>query len=116
MQLLPLGAITQGLKGEQLAELHDQQQAGAVGFSDDQHTIRNARLMLLALGDWGETMAETISGGYYIGEDGLPHDAFGRLLSVSQETAVDVMDGLDGVDGLQQDRAPDARSCRRGVA
>ncbi|MBP9176686.1 MAG: dihydroorotase [Flavobacteriales bacterium] len=49
VQLLPLGAITQGLKGEQLAELHDQQQAGAVGFSDDQHTIRNARLMLLAL-------------------------------------------------------------------
>ncbi len=36
-------------KGEQLAELHDLQQAGAVGFSDDQHTMRNARLMLLAL-------------------------------------------------------------------
>ena len=64
--------------------------------------------MLLALGDWGETMAETIAGGYYIGEDGRPHDAFGRPLSVSQETAVDVMDGLDEVDGLQQDRAPDA--------
>jgi hypothetical protein len=43
------GRHHQGLKGEQLAELHDQQQAGAVGFSDDQHTIRNARLMLLAL-------------------------------------------------------------------
>ena len=53
-------------------------------------------------------MAETIAGGYYIGEDGRPHDAFGRPLSVSQETAVDVMDGLDEVDGLQQDRAPDA--------
>ena len=36
--------------------------------------------MLLALGDWGETMAETIAGGYYIGEDGRPHDAFGRPL------------------------------------
>ncbi|MBK6884094.1 MAG: hypothetical protein IPH05_14355 [Flavobacteriales bacterium] len=45
----PPGRHNQGLKGEQLAELHDQQQAGAVGFSDDQHTIRNARLMLLAL-------------------------------------------------------------------
>lgn len=37
-------------------------------------------MMLLALGDWGETMAETIAGGYYIGEDGRPHDAFGRAL------------------------------------
>ena len=49
VKLLPLGAITKGLKGEQLAELHDLHTAGAVGFSDDQHTIRNARLMLLAL-------------------------------------------------------------------
>jgi len=49
VQLLPIGALTQGLKGEQLAELYDQQQAGAVAFGDDQRTIRNSRLMLLAL-------------------------------------------------------------------
>jgi len=59
--------------------------------------------MLLASGDWGETMAETIPGGYYIGEDGRPHDAFGRRLDVSQETVVDEVDGMDEVDGL---RAP----------
>lgn len=49
VQLLPIGALTKGLKGEQLAELYDQQQAGAVAFSDDQRTIRNSRLMMLAL-------------------------------------------------------------------
>lgn len=49
VRLLPIGAITKGLKGEQLAELHDMQLAGAVGFSDDQRAIRNSRLMLLAL-------------------------------------------------------------------
>lgn len=49
VRVLPLGAITQGAKGQQLAELHDMHQAGAVAFSDDQHTIRNSRLMLLAL-------------------------------------------------------------------
>ena len=49
VRLLPLGAITKGTKGEQLAELHDMQLAGAVGFSDDQHTVRNTRLMMLAL-------------------------------------------------------------------
>lgn len=61
--------------------------------------------MLLASGDWGETMAETIPGGYYIGEDGRPHDAWGRRLDVSQETVVDEVDGMDEGDGL---RAPDA--------
>ncbi len=49
VRLLPLGAITKGIKGEQLAELHDMQLAGAVGFSDDQRTVRNTRLMMLAL-------------------------------------------------------------------
>lgn len=49
VRLLPLGALTKGLLGQQLAELHDQQLAGAVGFCDDQHTVRNARLMMLAL-------------------------------------------------------------------
>lgn len=49
VRLLPIGALTKGLKGEQLAELHDQQRAGAVAFGDDQHTVPNSRLMLLAL-------------------------------------------------------------------
>ena len=49
VRLMPLGAITKGLKGQQLAELHDQHEAGAVAFSDDQHTVRNSRLMLLGL-------------------------------------------------------------------
>ncbi len=49
VRLLPMGAITKGLKGLELAELHDQRMAGAVAFSDDQHTVRNSRLMLLAL-------------------------------------------------------------------
>jgi dihydroorotase len=49
VQLLPIGGLTKGLKGQQLAELHDQRLAGAVAFSDDQHSVRNTRLMLLAL-------------------------------------------------------------------
>jgi len=49
VRLLPIGALTKGLKGQQLAELHDQREAGAVAFSDDQHSVRNSRLMLLAL-------------------------------------------------------------------
>lgn len=49
VRLLPIGAITKGLKGKELAEMHDQRTAGAVAFSDDQYPLRNSRLMLLAL-------------------------------------------------------------------
>lgn len=49
VRVLPLGALTKGLKGEQLAEHFDMKQAGAVAFCDDTHAVRNTRLMLLAL-------------------------------------------------------------------
>lgn len=49
VRLLPLGTITKGGKGEQLAELYDMRQAGAVAFTDDLSPVRNTRLMLLAL-------------------------------------------------------------------
>ncbi|MGV9012026.1 MAG: dihydroorotase [Flavobacteriales bacterium] len=49
VRLLPVGALTQGLRGEQLAELYDMKQAGAVAFCDDLNAVRNNRLMLIAL-------------------------------------------------------------------
>lgn len=49
VQLLPMGAMTKGLQGEQLAEMFDMRQSGAVAFCDDQRATRNARIMLLAL-------------------------------------------------------------------
>lgn len=49
VRLLPLAAISQGLEGRQLAELHDMHRAGAVGFTDDLRTRGSVRLLLLAL-------------------------------------------------------------------
>jgi dihydroorotase len=49
VRVLPIGALTKQLKGQQLAELHDMRQGGAVAFGDDQQAIRNSRLMMLAL-------------------------------------------------------------------
>ena len=49
VRVLPLGALTKGLKGEQLAELFDMHDAGAVAFTDDLHPADNTRLMVLAL-------------------------------------------------------------------
>ncbi|UCD12501.1 MAG: dihydroorotase, partial [Nitrospinaceae bacterium] len=40
-----IGAITQGLKGERLAELADLKDAGVVGYSDDGRPVMNSDLM-----------------------------------------------------------------------
>jgi dihydroorotase len=47
--VLPVGAVTKGLKGEELAELGKMAQAGAVAFSDDGNPILNSELMRRAL-------------------------------------------------------------------
>ena len=45
----PIGAITKGEKGEQLAEIGEMKKAGAVAISDDGVTVKNSRLMRLAM-------------------------------------------------------------------
>ncbi len=45
----PIGAISKGLKGEEMAELGDLKAAGCVGFSDDGRPVMNANLMRRAL-------------------------------------------------------------------
>jgi dihydroorotase len=48
-RVYPIGAITRGRCGEELAEMHDMAAAGAVGFSDDGCSVANARIMENAL-------------------------------------------------------------------
>lgn len=48
VKLHPMGTISEGMKGEQLAELYDMYQSGVKFFSDDDHVL-NAGLMLRAL-------------------------------------------------------------------
>lgn len=45
----PIGAITKGEKGEQLAEIGEMKKAGAVAISDDGVSVNNSRLMRLAM-------------------------------------------------------------------
>jgi dihydroorotase len=47
--VFPVGAVTKGLKGEELAELGKMAAAGAVAFSDDGMPIMNSELMRRAL-------------------------------------------------------------------
>ena len=45
----PIGALTEGGKGEHLAELYDMQQGGAVAFGDYKKPIGNSNLLKIAL-------------------------------------------------------------------
>ncbi|MBR3722176.1 MAG: dihydroorotase [Selenomonadaceae bacterium] len=44
-----IGAVTKGQKGEELSELGDMTEAGAIAFSDDGHYIDNSKILLNAL-------------------------------------------------------------------
>ena len=48
-RVYPIGAVSRGLKGEELAELADLRGAGCVAVSDDGRPVRNAELMRRAL-------------------------------------------------------------------
>jgi dihydroorotase len=45
----PYGAITKGLKGEELAEIGEMWEAGIVGISDDGKSVKNAELLRKAM-------------------------------------------------------------------
>ncbi len=48
-RVLPIGCVTRGRKGKELADLEELAAAGAVGFSDDGDPVEDANLMRMAL-------------------------------------------------------------------
>jgi len=48
-RLFPLGALTRGLKGEQLTEMAELTESGCVGFSQAEHPIQNTQFLQRAL-------------------------------------------------------------------
>jgi dihydroorotase len=49
VHIYPIGAITSGREGKEMAELFDMHQAGAIAFSDDKRYVENPKLLELAL-------------------------------------------------------------------
>jgi dihydroorotase len=49
VRVYPIGAVTRGSRGEELAELGDLREAGCVAVSDDGHPVADARVMRRAL-------------------------------------------------------------------
>jgi dihydroorotase len=59
VRIYPVGAISQGLEGQQLAEFGEMKAAGVVAISDDGRPVRDSQLMRRALeyaGDFGLTV------------------------------------------------------------
>lgn len=48
-KVLPVGALTKGLEGTEIAEIGDMSKAGAVAFSDDGRGVQNAGVQRLAM-------------------------------------------------------------------
>lgn len=45
----PLGALTKGLQGQQLAEMHALKEAGCIGFTQMRHPVKDSRTLLRCL-------------------------------------------------------------------
>lgn len=92
-KVLPCGAITKGLKGEELSEIGEMFEAGIVAISDDGKSVRKAGLLRKAL-EYAKTFRlpvishcedDTLSGGYV-------HEGLASLLS-----------GLEGVPAIAEE-------------
>jgi dihydroorotase len=59
VNVVPIGAVTKGQKGLELAEMGEMVSAGAVAFSDDGHPVENAEIMRCAL-DYGRMFGRPI--------------------------------------------------------
>jgi dihydroorotase len=49
IDIYPAGALSRDLKGNDLTEMHDMSQAGALAFTDDKNPVTNSGMMLRAL-------------------------------------------------------------------
>ena len=93
-RLLPIGAVSVGLAGEELAEIGGMHQAGIVGLSDDGMPVMNPRLMRRAM-EYGRMLELPI----------LSHCEDHRLSAggVMHEGVVSTALGLIGVPAVAED-------------
>jgi dihydroorotase len=93
VNVLPIGAVTQGLRGEQLAEMGRMLDEGAVAFSDDGRPITNAAIFRRAL--------------EYARQFGVPIISHSEDLNLSEgglmnEGALSTQLGLKGIPALAE--------------
>ena len=100
VRVYAIAAVTRELKGEQLAELGEQAEAGCVAFSDDGKCVMNAGLYRRAMEYSLPFGAPIISHAedYTLGRDGVMHEGFASTelgLTGQSAAAEDVMVARD---------------------
>ena len=90
----PIGAVTKGRRGEELAEMADMAAGGAVAFSDDGSPVQHGGLMRRAL-EYARTLGKPILGH----EEDLTLNPHGHM----NEGAVATRLGLPGIPGLAEE-------------
>ena len=101
VDVYPIGAISKGRRGEELAEMADMQAGGAVAFSDDGSPVQHGGLMRRAL-EYARTLGVPLLGH----EEDLTLNPHGHM----NEGAVATRLGLPGIPGLAEE-AMIARDC-----
>jgi dihydroorotase len=77
-RVYPIGAVSRGLKGEELAELADLRAAGCVAVSDDGRPVGNAQLMRRAL-EYGSMLRLPVVAheeDVHLSDGGVMHEGF----------------------------------------
>jgi dihydroorotase len=93
VRVYPIGAITKGLAGEQLAEIGDMVAEGAVAFSDDGKGIQSAGMMRTAM-DYTKRFGATIVS--HCEDESLAH-------GVVNEGVVSTRMGLPGIPSVAEE-------------
>ena len=94
VDVYPIGTVTQGRRGEALAEMGDMAAGGAVAFSDDGSPVQHGGLMRRAL-EYARTLGRPI----LAHEEDLTLNPHGQM----HEGAVSTRMGLPGIPGLAEE-------------
>ena len=94
VDVYPIGTVTKGRRGEELAEMGDMAEGGAVAFSDDGSPVQHGGLMRRAL-EYARTLGLPI----LAHEEDLTLNPHGQM----HEGAVSTRMGLPGIPGLAEE-------------
>lgn len=96
VNVLPYGTLSHKMQGEQLSEMYDMHLAGAVGFSDANHAIKESGLMMRAL-----QYSQIFGAKLFIHAEDLSLSAAGRM----HEGKTSVVLGLKGIPAIAEEMA-----------
>lgn len=95
-KLLPYGTLSQKLEGKELSEMYDMHLAGAVGFTDANHAVKNSGLMLRAL-----QYSQIFGGKIFTHAEDVNLSLGGRM----HEGNISVLLGLKGIPAMAEEMA-----------